>query len=79
MLSTDLLKILVCPDSKAPLLLTKDGKLVSTDAKTRRLYRVEDGIPICLIDESEVLSPEDHARIVEEAKGLKANREARKV
>ena len=50
-----LLEILVCPETKAPLVL--DGNtLVSTDPETRRRYRIEDDIPIMLIDESEVLS-----------------------
>jgi uncharacterized protein YbaR (Trm112 family) len=29
--------------------------LVSTDPATRRRYRVEDGIPVMLVDESETL------------------------
>jgi uncharacterized protein YbaR (Trm112 family) len=58
----DLLEILACPESRAPLVLLEDDAgswLVSTDAATRRRYRIsEDGIPILLIDESEVLSEE---------------------
>ncbi len=56
----DLLEILACPDSRAPLVAFDDDEgawLVSTDAATRRRYRIsEDGIPILLIDESEVLA-----------------------
>ncbi len=53
----ELLEILVCPETKASLVL--DGEtLVSTDQKTRRRYRIEDDIPVMLIDESEIL-PED--------------------
>ena len=37
----DLLEILVCPESKAPLVLDGDT-LVSTDPETRRRYRIED-------------------------------------
>ena len=55
----DLLEILACPESRAPLVAFDDSAgswLVSTDAATRRRYRIsEDGIPILLIDESEVL------------------------
>jgi uncharacterized protein len=55
-----LLEILACPLSKAPVVL--DGeRLVSTDSETRRAYRIEDGIPIMLIDESEELSAQEHA------------------
>ena len=58
-----LLEILVCPDTKAPLVL--DGEtLVSTDAETRRRYRIEDDIPIMLIDESEQLSESEWKEIM---------------
>jgi uncharacterized protein YbaR (Trm112 family) len=50
----ELLEILVCPLSRAPLVA--DGEtLVSTDPATRRRYRIEDGIPVMLVDESEAL------------------------
>ena len=55
-ISKELLDILVCPLSKAPLVL--DGNtLVSTDKETRRRYRIEDGIPDLLIEDSEELDP----------------------
>lgn len=57
MLEKELLDILVCPETKAPLV--QDGEtLVSTDPETRRRYRIEDGIPVMLIEESETV-PED--------------------
>lgn len=50
-----LLDILRCPDSHAPLVLEGD-RLVSTDRKTRRSYRVEEGdLPVMVVEESEVL------------------------
>jgi uncharacterized protein YbaR (Trm112 family) len=50
-----LLDILICPESHAPLVLEGD-RLVSTDRKTRRAYRVEDGdLPVMVVEESEVL------------------------
>jgi len=53
-LDPELLQILVCPLSRAALV--EDGDtLVSTDPKTRRRYRVDEGIPVMLIDESEEL------------------------
>jgi len=52
-----LLSIMVCPVSHAPL-VEFDGWLVSTDADTRRRYPVRDGIPVMLIEESEEMSPE---------------------
>ncbi len=59
----ELLEILVCPESKAPLRQIGDW-LYSTDAKTRRRYPVRDGIPIMLIDESETVSPEEFERVL---------------
>ncbi|KAB2845015.1 MAG: hypothetical protein F9K45_04335 [Melioribacteraceae bacterium] len=57
MISNELLEILCCPESKADLVL--DGNfLVSTDKVTRRKYKIEDDIPIMLIDESEQLDLE---------------------
>ncbi len=54
MISKELLDILCCPETKADLVL--DGNfLVSTDRETRRRYRIEDDIPIMLIEESEQL------------------------
>ncbi len=63
MISKDLLDILCCPETKAELVL--DGEtLVSTDKKTRRRYRIEDDIPVMLVDESEQLSMEEWTEIM---------------
>lgn len=63
MISKELLDILCCPETKADLVL--DGEtLVSTDKNTRRRYRIEDDIPIMLIDESEQLSMEEWQEIM---------------
>jgi uncharacterized protein YbaR (Trm112 family) len=59
----DLLEILVCPESKAPLVLDGDT-LVSTDPRTRRRYRIEDGIPIMLVEESEVVAEDEWKEIL---------------
>jgi uncharacterized protein YbaR (Trm112 family) len=58
MIKKELLDILCCPESKADLVLDGDF-LVSTDKETRRRYRIEDDIPIMLIDESEQLTLEE--------------------
>ena len=61
MISKELLDILCCPETKADLIL--DGNtLVSTDKNTRRRYRIEDDIPVMLIDESEQLSMDEWQR-----------------
>ena len=64
MISKDLLDILCCPETKADLVLEGDT-LVSTDKETRRRYRIEDDIPIMLIEESEQLSMEEWTTIMQ--------------
>lgn len=54
MISKDLLDILCCPETKADLVLDGDY-LVSVDKTTRRRYKIENDIPIMLIEESEQL------------------------
>ncbi|MDA3861475.1 MAG: hypothetical protein PF445_09635 [Melioribacteraceae bacterium] len=54
MINQELLDILCCPEIKADLVL--DGEfLVSVDKETRKRYRIEDDIPIMLIEEAETL------------------------
>ncbi|GAB1351022.1 hypothetical protein MASR1M107_32370 [Ignavibacteriales bacterium] len=64
MISEELLSIMCCPETKADLVLEGDF-LVSTDKNTRRRYRIENDIPVMLIDESEVLVMEEWAKIME--------------
>ncbi len=63
MISKELLDILCCPETKAELVLDNNF-LVSTDKDTRRRYRIEDDIPIMLIDESEQLDIETWRQIM---------------
>lgn len=63
MISKELLDILCCPETKADLVLDGDT-LVSIDKKTRRRYKIENDIPIMLIDESEILSVEEWESIM---------------
>jgi uncharacterized protein YbaR (Trm112 family) len=62
-ISKELLDILCCPESKADLVLDSNT-LVSTDKKTRRRYRIENDIPIMLIEESEQLSMDEWKSIM---------------
>lgn len=64
MISKDLLEILCCPETKADLVLDGDY-LVSVDKKTRRRYRIEDDIPVMLIDESEQLELAEWTEIMQ--------------
>ncbi|MCC5876520.1 MAG: Trm112 family protein [Candidatus Sumerlaeia bacterium] len=59
MIEKKLLDILACPLSKAPLVLDGD-RLVSTCLETRRAYRIEEEIPVLLIEEATELSPQEH-------------------
>jgi uncharacterized protein len=53
-----LLEILVCPQTKGPLVYRKEaGELVSK--KARLAYPVRDGIPIMLIEEARALTDEE--------------------
>ena len=63
-LDPEFLKILVCPLSRAPLVQDGDS-LVSTDPKTRRRYKIVEGIPDLLIDDSEELSEAKWKAIME--------------
>ena len=66
-LDDDLLRILVCPQTHAPLIQAGDW-LYSTDPETRRKYPIRDGLPILLIDEAESVTQEDFERVMAEAK-----------
>lgn len=62
-LDQDLLDLLVCPAARVPLKLV-DGRLVSTDPGTRRAYRLAEGIPVMLVEESEVLPEGEWRRLM---------------
>jgi len=50
----ELLEILACPKCKSDLRYDeKNDKLVCTNPDCGLVYRIEDGIPIMLIDEAE--------------------------
>ena len=51
MIDKELLSILACPDCKANV-EEKDNKIICTGCKRR--YPIKDGIPIMLIDESQL-------------------------
>ena len=53
----DLMEILVCPKTKAPLIQAGDW-LYSTDRETRLRYPIRDGIPIMLPEEARNLDEE---------------------
>ncbi|GAB4152102.1 MAG: hypothetical protein Fur0015_15030 [Ignavibacteriales bacterium] len=63
MISKELLDILCCPETKADLVLEGES-LISVDKSTRRKYRIENDIPIMLIEESEQLDFETWKQIM---------------
>ncbi len=63
LLDKTLLDVLVCPETHARLVQHGDW-LYSQDTATRRRYPIRDGIPIMLIDESEVVSEDEHRRVM---------------
>jgi uncharacterized protein YbaR (Trm112 family) len=65
-LDPKLLEILACPDDKGSLLYFEDENSL-LNPRLKRLYRIEDDIPLMLIDESEVFSDEEAARLVAKA------------
>jgi uncharacterized protein len=61
MLDERLLSILVCPADRGPLLYVDD---VLYNPRLRRAYRIEDGIPVLLIDEAVDVSEDEHRRLL---------------
>ena len=60
-LDDQLLSILVCPADRGPLLYIDN---VLYNPRLRRAYRIDDGIPVLLIDEATDVSDEEHERLI---------------
>ena len=56
-----LLSILVCPADRGPLLVVDD---VLYNPRLRKAYRIEDGIPVLLVDEAADVGPAEHERLM---------------
>lgn len=66
MLDDKLLRILVCPQDRGPLLLVGDEFLYNP--RLRRAYRIEDGIPVLLVDEAVAVTDDaGHQRMLDRA------------
>ena len=57
-----LLGILACPEDKGPLLLVEDELLYNP--RLRRSYRIDDGIPVLLVDEAVTVDDDEHHRLL---------------
>jgi uncharacterized protein len=64
MIDETLLSILVCPSDRGPLLLSGQ---VLYNPRLRRAYRIEDGIPVLLVDEAIEVGDDEHARLMAQA------------
>lgn len=66
MVDEKLLSILVCPQDRGPLLLVGNEWLYNP--RLRRAYRIEDGIPVLLIDEAVTVDDDaEHQRLIQRA------------
>lgn len=63
-LDPDLLAILVCPEDRGPLVAV-DNALYNP--RLRRKYRVDEGIPVLLVDEAVTVDDDEHQRLVDAA------------
>ena len=63
-LAPELLAVLVCPADRGALVYTGTELY---NPRLRRAYRIDDGIPVLLVDESrEVVDEDEHARLTRE-------------
>ena len=72
-LDPQLLEILACPQDKGPLLYFADEDALY-NPRLRRRYRVQEGIPVMLIDEAETVTDAEHDRLMAKvsSEGLQA-------
>lgn len=64
MIDQTLLSILVCPADRGPLLLIGE---VLYNPRIRRAYRIEDGIPVLLVDEAKEIGEDEHEALMARA------------
>ena len=68
MLDNKLLSILVCPEDRGPLLLIGDDEFLY-NPRLRRAYRIEDGLPVLLVDEAVAIDDDaEHERLLSRSK-----------
>jgi len=62
-----LLEILACPEDKGPLLYFRaDGFLYNPRLKRR--YRIDDGVPVMLVEEAQAVADDEHTKLLAQAK-----------
>jgi uncharacterized protein YbaR (Trm112 family) len=65
-LDPKLVEILACPEDKGPLLYFADEESLY-NPRLKRRYRIDDGIPVMLLDEAETVPDDEHRRLTEKA------------
>jgi uncharacterized protein len=60
-LDQSLLAILVCPEDRGSLLFVDECLY---NPRLQRKYRIDDGIPVLLIDEAVTVDDDEHRRLV---------------
>ncbi|UXA10727.1 Trm112 family protein [Mycobacterium sp. SMC-8] len=60
-LDENLKAILVCPQDRGPLVEVDDALY---NPRLRRKYRIDDGIPVLLIDEAVDVDDQEHQRLM---------------
>jgi len=65
-LDPKLLEVLACPEDKGPLLYFADEDALY-NPRLKRRYRVQDDIPIMLIDEAETVDDAEDRRLTDKA------------
>jgi uncharacterized protein YbaR (Trm112 family) len=76
-LDPQLLDILACPEDKGPLLYFPDESALY-NPRLKRRYRIEDDIPVMLVDEAETVDDAEDGRLLAkaEADGIRPTFEA---
>lgn len=70
MLAKALTDVLVCPKSKQPLIdFSDEGFLLCPASRLR--YRIDEGVPVLLVEEATEVAPAELERLVQRAKDLK--------
>ena len=57
-----LLEVLACPEDKGPLWYFEDEEILY-NPRLRRVFVIDNGIPVLLIDESKKVSDDEHKRL----------------
>jgi uncharacterized protein YbaR (Trm112 family) len=77
MLPAELLEVLVCPRSRAPMIYFPRGEAGDDEAAgfllcpaSRLRYRIDDGVAVLLVEEAAELAEAEVERMVERARSL---------